>query len=273
MTTLRALDATGIAGKNDGAGAAPMLQWIELAQLRVDDGYQRPIGERGRRNIRAIAGEFRWSKFSPVVVAPAESGLFVIIDGQHRATAAMACGFTSVPCQVVSIDRQEQARAFRDINARTTSVHYMALHRAAVEAGDEMARRINAAAEKAGVRILPYPVQVLKQRPGETMAITAIGRAIEWVGDDGAAIVLRMIVRMGGDKPGMLLGPVILGVARALAPALAVGGGVLDAALKRLESANLLREFGRAQDEAKSLGLPVFRALGDRLAKHLARQG
>jgi hypothetical protein len=63
-----------------------------------------------------------WAKFSPVIVAPVEGGMFSIIDGQHRATAAMLRGIEKVPCEIVHIDRARQAEAFAAINGNITRV-------------------------------------------------------------------------------------------------------------------------------------------------------
>jgi len=73
---------------NVSAGAVPMLQWLRIEDLLVDPAYQRPIVGQGQRNVMRIAKAFSWSCFSPVVVSPIEGGKFVIIDGQHRTTAA-----------------------------------------------------------------------------------------------------------------------------------------------------------------------------------------
>jgi hypothetical protein len=88
-----------------------MLQWIKIADLLVDESYQRPILGKGRNNVHRIAREFSWACFAPVVVAPVEGGKFTIIDGQHRTTAAALAGFDTVPCQVVIAAQKEQAAA------------------------------------------------------------------------------------------------------------------------------------------------------------------
>ena len=71
-------------------GPAPMLSWLPVEQFVVDDTYQREVGKRGRSNVQHIAEHFDWSKFAPVIVAPVEGGLYAIVDGQHRTTAAIA---------------------------------------------------------------------------------------------------------------------------------------------------------------------------------------
>ncbi len=61
-----------------------MLTWVENAPMVVDDSYQRAMGSLAWRHIIAIADNFDWSKFTPVIVAPVEGGFYAIIDGQHR---------------------------------------------------------------------------------------------------------------------------------------------------------------------------------------------
>ena len=69
----RPITIEGFAGVTPATdfGPAPMLQWLEVGMLVVDDSYQRGIQPQGRRNIRAIAEAFRWSRFAPVLVAGA----------------------------------------------------------------------------------------------------------------------------------------------------------------------------------------------------------
>src|SRR5919107_4150563 len=124
------------------AGPAPMLQWISISDLVVDPSYQRPIVGKGRKNVDRIARSFSWSCFAPVVVSPVEGGKFAIIDGQHRTTAAALVGLETVPCQVVIAAREEQAAAFKAINGITTPISAMALHAAALVAGEPWAVQV-----------------------------------------------------------------------------------------------------------------------------------
>ncbi len=66
-------------------GPAPMLQWVKVSDLIIDDGYQRPLGKSNWTAIQKIAANFLWSRFQPLLLAPVEGGRFAIIDGQHRA--------------------------------------------------------------------------------------------------------------------------------------------------------------------------------------------
>ena len=67
---------------------------------------------------------------------PSRGGRFAIIDGQHRTTSAAIVGFESVPCQIVIAAKEEQAAAFKAINGTTTPISIMALHAAALVAGE-----------------------------------------------------------------------------------------------------------------------------------------
>jgi hypothetical protein len=115
----------------------------------IDRSYQRSISRAGSVNIARIAEYFEWSKFSPVIVAPIEGGLFPIIDGQHRATAAALRGVPEVPCEIVHIDRTRQAEAFAAINSNTTKVTPQIVYYARLTGRDpgaqEMARVLSAA--------------------------------------------------------------------------------------------------------------------------------
>jgi hypothetical protein len=55
-----------------------------------------------------------------------EGGLFAIVDGQHRTTAAILRGHEKVPCQVVQADRAKQAAAYANITRTTAQQLYHA---------------------------------------------------------------------------------------------------------------------------------------------------
>src|SRR5690606_16959607 len=74
-------------------------------------------------------------RFAPVLCAPIEGGLYSIIDGQHRVHAAAMCGVEAVPCQIVQIDKQEQAASFAAVNGNVTKITAFNLLKAALAAG------------------------------------------------------------------------------------------------------------------------------------------
>jgi hypothetical protein len=186
------------------AGAVPMLQWLKIADLVVDSAYQRPITGKGRLNVDQIARSFSWSCFSPVVVSPVEGGKFAIIDGQHRTTAAAILGIECVPCQIVIAAPEEQAAAFKAINATTTPISQMALHAAALVAKEPSAIQIAHVCACADVELLRYPVPLGKQRPGQTMAAGAIAGCLKRYGEATLIAALQCVTRTSNNKAGAL---------------------------------------------------------------------
>lgn len=208
MTGLSALPALSLTTPSQGwqpAGAAPQLKWIEVSQLRVDQAYQRPITPRGWNNVSRIATEFRWSKFAPVIVAPAEGGLFAIIDGQHRTLAAKARGIEMIPCQIVAVDAQAQAAAFAAINGAVTPVSATALYKAALAAGVEWAVTLKRVAGEAGVFPQTYPKPKKEMKPGETLCIGTLRQLLDRRGENGLlACLKRVMAHAGAQEPGFV---------------------------------------------------------------------
>jgi hypothetical protein len=147
-------------------GPAPMLQWIEITQLVVDETYQRDLSPRNWAAIRRIAEDFKWSRFSPVFCAPVEGGAFAIIDGQHRTHAAALCGFKSVPCQVVQMERDEQANAFSAVNGNVTAITGFNLFRAEIASGNPEAVALVALAQSAGCAVSTANASAKAKKPG-----------------------------------------------------------------------------------------------------------
>jgi ParB-like nuclease domain len=185
-------------------GAAPMLQWLKIADLVVDPAYQRPIIGKGRQNVDRIARTFSWSCFAPVVVSPVEGGKFAIIDGQHCTTSAALVGFESVPCQIVIAAREQQAAAFKAINGTTTPISKMALHAAALVASEPWAVQIAHVCACAEVELLRYPVPTDKQSPGQTMAVGAITRCLKQYGEATLITALQCVTQTSNNQPGAL---------------------------------------------------------------------
>lgn len=251
-------------------GPAPQLQWLKIADLVVDQAYQRPIGRAGTANVRAIAEKFRWQAFSPVVVSPVDGGRFAIVDGQHRTTAAALCGIESVPCQVILATPDGQAEAFASINGRTTKVHPMSLFRAAVAAGDPAALVVKSAADRAGVTILAYPKQVSEQKPGETMAYGAIATAVRDHGGDLVALGLKAMRSPNNDHRGVLLAPLIRAVCNVVADLARARHRPADI-IAAFDKVRLARELDRMIPEAREKGQPLIPALTRRLLDQVGR--
>lgn len=161
------------------AGPAPMLQWVEVDQLVIDDEYQRPLSPHNWKSIRQIASGFKWSRFSPVLCAPVEGGLFAIIDGQHRTHAAALCGYQSVPCQIVQMSREEQAASFAAVNGNVTKVTTLNLLKAALAAGEPWAVECNAVATEGGCQLMLSNGSTQNKKPGQIYAARMFRKLVE----------------------------------------------------------------------------------------------
>ncbi len=186
------------------AGKPPRLAFLPLAKLRIDDGYQRDLETRGLKTIEKIHNEFDWNKFAPLVVAHVPGSDFhVIIDGQHRATAALLRGFDLVPCAIVDATALEQPGIFTAINGTVTPITIFQLYKAARAAKIEWALDIDRACKPAGITPLVYPKPKSKIQPFETMAIGTLRRNIGRFGvKDVAAALAHGAKQSGSAEPG-----------------------------------------------------------------------
>lgn len=202
----------GLRLSNIDTNEKPKLFWIGIASLRVDHRYQRQIiGRTSEKNVLKIAIEFDWSKFAPVVVAELEDteGLFAIIDGQHRTTAAALRGIRDVPCLIHKADLAAQANAFAAINGVVTAMSTMQLHHARVAAGHPAAVELHDVCVAAGVRILRNPLSFRAMKPGYTVAAGTLAQQLARYGSKTLVAALSCITKTGGGNIGMVRAPVV----------------------------------------------------------------
>lgn len=174
MTTHRQIDVSHLPPATLADQPSPMLQWVEIAQMVIDDQYQRPISNGGVRTIKAIAENFRWSCFTPLLLAPIEGGQFAIIDGQHRVHAAAMCGIKSVPAMVVPIAASEQAAAFIQVNSARTAMSNYNLFKAGLTAGEPWALAADKAVADAGCRLMTFNPSTKDRKHGEICSVGLI---------------------------------------------------------------------------------------------------
>ncbi len=172
--TLRAITDGGWDAVVPAVQDVPVLDWVEVARLRIDECYQRPLGPENWKAIRQIAADFRWSRFSPVLVAPLDGGLFAVIDGQHRVHAAHLCGMARVPAMIVAAGVQGQADAFAAVNGRITRMSALNLYRAALAAGEGWAERCDAVVASAGCVLRTVNCSTKDKKPGEVFCVGLI---------------------------------------------------------------------------------------------------
>lgn len=241
------------------AGEKPRLHWIGIASLRVDHRYQRKIaGRASEKNVVQIAVEFSWKKFAPVVVAEIEEGIFAIIDGQHRTTAAALRGIRDVPCLIHDASLAEQATAFAAINGTVTAITTMQLHAARVAAGDPDAVALHDACEDAGVEIMRYPLAAAQMKPGQTMAASKLAQQLARYGRETLVAALSCITRTGDGNVGFVRAPVVEALCQVLDGEPAWRADV-DALITAMQTFDFHRSYSDARLKASQdrVGLAV----------------
>lgn len=176
----------------------PEFEWVSPSDLLVDESYQRNLSERSIKLIRQIIGSWDWRRFKPPICARTVRGLEVI-DGQHTAVAAASHpDVTSIPVVVVrAAAREDRAQAFMGHNRDRLGITKMQLHFAAVAAGDEEAQTIDQVCARAGARILRTQPGNGVWKPGETVAVAAIGALISKRHAAKARQVIEVLVKAG----------------------------------------------------------------------------
>ena len=268
---MRAISIEGF--KKSGAvsaGTAPLLQWLSISELVIDPAYQRPIVGKGLRTVNRIAQAFSWSCFAPVVVAPTADSKFAIIDGQKRTTGAALAGFDSVPCQIVSATREQQAEARRAINGVANPISRMALHAAAIGATQGWAIQIGAICVRAEVELLRYPVPVDRQAAGQTMAVGAIAQCLKRYGEETLITALQCVTQTTNNQPGVLSARMI----KALCAVLNADQRRRDSGLALLEAfdtIDLPALASAASAAAMAKKISPVQAIADRIHLELGR--
>lgn len=203
-------------------GQRPRLAWLPIQQLSIDARYQRGIdGKRSQRLIAGIGSDFRWEKFSTLLVCPLgiANDQFLILDGQHRKAGAAAAGIDTVPCSIIHAPNlEDQAAAFLGANRDRIAVTPYALHHAMVLAGEANATALTEMVMRAGLEIPRHPLPPRSMKPGQTIALAAIQSLVTQFGAAHAELTLATLAEAFNDQAGRLRGAVIKAAAQILAP-------------------------------------------------------
>lgn len=196
----RGIDISGRAPVTADPGPLPDLAFVAIADLVIDESYQRPIDDRGWSRIERIAAGFSWSKFSPMMVAPLEDKRFAVIDGQHRAHAAALCGITHVPALIAPAPVGQQAQAFVAVNGTALPLSKVQLFRAALVVGEPWALAMNEAVRAAGLEIATANPSKNARKPWVIYSIGLIRSHVD--SGHGAAVTRALAAIRGYDSVG-----------------------------------------------------------------------
>lgn len=195
-------------------------------------------------------------------------GLFAIIDGQHRTTAASARGFESVPCVIIQVDQADQADAFVAINANVTAMSPLQLHAARLAAGDKAADELAQACEEAGVTICRYPVPANKMKSGETLAVGMLQAVLAKYGREVLVAGLSCITKTRRGNPGMIRKQVVEALCAVL-EAEPDWRADQKRMLMAMQTFDFLAQFNAARTASIETGAKVVDGLVDAIGQHL----
>lgn len=125
---------------------------IPKSDLLVDDSYQRRPDE---WKIKRIASEWSWPAIGALIVAMRDDGKFYVVDGQHRALAAMRrADVETMPCIVFEMsDMMTEAQAFLDANTARKPLSALNKFNALLATGSKGAEMVVALAQQANRQI------------------------------------------------------------------------------------------------------------------------
>ncbi len=196
---IRKIDISRMDPVGTKVAGTPEIGFVKIADMVIDERYQRTIERTGQRNIAKIAKHFDWAKFSPVMLSRREDGRYAIIDGQHRTHAAALCGIREVPAVVSDLTLEQEAAAFSWINGAVTALSQNQIFKAALAAFEPWAVQCDAAVARAGCRLMPYNASSDRKKPGEVYCVAIVRRLVE---QGHAAQLATVLTGVGQSKVG-----------------------------------------------------------------------
>lgn len=197
-------------------GSPPSIEWLPIERLSVDASYQRSIDNvASRRLITSIAVNFDWRLCTPLVVSRRPNGDLIVIDGQHRTTAARGRGdIPHLPCCIFNYaGPEEEARMFIAANRARKPMNRLDDFHAALAAMDEDALEIQSLVTEAGLS-MARNTSSTAWRPKEIAFTATIASSIRKY---GPAVVSAALTNMAEAFPGERLthgGSIFLGLAK-----------------------------------------------------------
>ncbi len=140
---------------NKPTGSRPSIEWVLVADLKVDDTYQRDVENRTSRTlIASIARNWDWRMCMPLVVSRRDDGLYVI-DGQHRQASALERGdIDQLPCMISRYaSLAEEAEMFVRMNRARRQMNRLDDFHAAQVSGDSDAVAVANLIESVGFSV------------------------------------------------------------------------------------------------------------------------
>lgn len=200
-------------------GTMPSIEWVHTSELAVDKSYQRSIENDGsRRLIASIAANFDWRLCATLMVSRRPDGSKVIIDGQHRWSAAVRRGdIPHLPCCLFTYDSPEdEARMFIVANRARRPMNRLDDFHAALAAADEDALEIQRLVAEAGLAV-SRNTSSSAWKPGEVAFTASIATTLRKHGPAIVSAALTNIAEAFPDQKVVQSGSIFLGMVKILA--------------------------------------------------------
>lgn len=195
----------------------PELKWIPIAEMFVDDSYQRtPESKASKKNIVSIRDNFAWEYCGALIVCwNEEKGKYAIIDGQHRWIAAGQRGdITDMPCIILQdADIQTQATTFAAINTRRVALNTLAMFHASVGAGVPEAVKAAKVLKDCNIEIPRGPVVNGQTGPRQMQSPGTLIKLLAKYSSDSVAFALNIIPEAYGEAKACLRSSIIKALA------------------------------------------------------------
>lgn len=204
---------------NPPLGSPPTLEWRAIPELLIDTSYQRAIDTgQSQTLIRKIAMFWDWGLCQPLAISRRPDGSLLIVDGQHRASAAKLRGdVPHLPCVITSYSSAgDEAAAFVALNQMRRPLSAIDLFKAAVAAEDTEALLILDCLAAAELSIAPHS-NYTAWKPG---MVANIGGLRECLRTKGERVLRDACLVLSGAYKGEILryaGTIFPGIARIIA--------------------------------------------------------
>ena len=188
-------------------GAKQTFEWLPVGELVVDSSFQRPLD---LRRVERIAREFDPDLVGVFTVSRRDSGVEVVLDGQHRQAAILSLWGDDerVPCQVFhGLTHEREAEIFAQMNVRRVRPHTIDVYLAMLEAKDPEVCAVDAIVRAHGLTV------DRGKNGGSVRAPETLRRIFRALGGEMLAKVLDLCVKAGYADEEPLPGEIVLGVA------------------------------------------------------------
>nr|WP_295834762.1 DUF6551 family protein [uncultured Azospirillum sp.] len=193
-------------------GPMPVFAWLPKAALRIDPRYQRNLSDKSKTQIKRMVERWRWEKCQPLTVTEIGGDLFAVVDGQHRAAAALLHPqVDELPCWIIRTEEvKEQAKVFVAVNADRTPMTTLQMFRGKLIAGDPDAVQVLNVCTRSGIEIA-YHISNTSKRlpPRHTQSVATIRKLIAKYGERPVVRALSALASAYREVPDQLRGPVI----------------------------------------------------------------